>query len=361
MSEQPNPLEASTEVGISDIGKDVLFVGNGQSAVGWYRCYLPALFLGADWAGLVGEPGHWAMTTGLVKQQTTWPNFFDYKVVVIQQAAGQRWLKLIRELQDKGGVKVIYEVDDYLHSIRKQDDHDFREHFGKERLKDMEMCMRVCDGMICSTDFIARRYRKFNRNVYVCENGIDMARYRLTRPKRPTVNIMWAGATAHARAVTPWLDVVARVMAYRENTCFISIGQPFADALKDYFPERCITTPFTMIESYPSAMTMGDIALAPAGKSDFYLGKSDLRWLESAALGIPVIADPGVYPHIEHGVTGFHAERPEEVQGLLLGLVDDDKLRTEVGENAREYVSKHRDMSLAATQWAAVFEDVVSS
>jgi hypothetical protein len=96
-----------------------------------------------------------------VKGQTILPAFDEYQVVVIQQPRGRDWLRVIRNLQERG-VKVIFEVDDYLHGIRKQQDHDFRRHFGREDLRELELNMRVCDGVICSTAYIARRYRKSN-------------------------------------------------------------------------------------------------------------------------------------------------------------------------------------------------------
>jgi glycosyltransferase involved in cell wall biosynthesis len=336
------------------MGSDVLFIGLGASAVGWYRCYLPALFLGADWIGVTNTPPDLRIVTGLVANETKLANFLDYKVIVVQQPRGGGWLRLIRDLQAQG-IKVVFEVDDYLHAIRKTEDHDFRQYFNKSALEAIEMCMRVCDAVICSTPYIARRYRKFNHNIWLCRNGLDTGRYDLTRPPREMVTIGWAGATGHAAAVLPWIEATASAMLERPNTCFASIGQDFADALADLFPQRTLSVPFTMVETYPAAMTLFDIALAPAGKGNFFRGKSDLRWLEAGALGIPTIADPIVYPAIEHGVNGFHAESPEEVMRLLLHLVDDPDLRLQVGEAARRYVIEHRDMKVACRQWEQVF------
>lgn len=341
---------------------NVLFIGLGQSAVAWYRCFMPALFLGADWIGVAGEPPDFHFGTGLVKRDSRLPEDYDaYSIIVVQQAHGLKWLDWIKERQS-AGVKVLYEIDDDLHAIRKMPDHDFAKYFDKEYLSGLEMCMRACDGVIASTAHVARRYGHFvggREKTYVCENGIDTGRYRLTRPPRPFVNIGWSGATAHARALGPWLESVGRVMEARPQTSFVTIGQNFADTLAQHFPNRTISTPFTLIEQYPSAMTMFDIALGPAGKNNFFKGKSDLRFLEAGALGIPIIADPYVYPHIEHGVTGFHAEEPEEVRELLLTLVDDEELRTRVGLNAKRYVEEKRDMKIASHQWGRVFLDLM--
>lgn len=338
----------------------ILFIGLGKSAVGWYRCYLPAMHMGADWIGVAGEPPEMALQTGLAKGQTAFPDLDSYEVIVVQQARGTGWLKVIRNLQ-RNGVKVVYEVDDYLHAIHRMPDHDYRRHFDKKELARLELCMRVCDGLIVSTEFLARRYAKFNSNVYVCENGIDLARYALTRPPRPSVNIGWAGATGHQRAAQPWIEVAGKVMAQREDTCFVSIGQQFGEMLRPRFPNRSISIPFTLIDTYPSAMTMFDVALAPAGRGDFYKGKSDLRWLEAGALGIPIIADPQTYPKIEHGVNGFHAEDASEVEELLLRLVDDADLRTRVGAAAKDYVATSRDMRVAVRQWERVFDELIRS
>lgn len=342
-----------------DPGK-VLFVGQGSSAVCYYRACLPAMFMGADWCGLAGTPPKVAFLTGLVKGETRFPAFDAYDVVVLQQPRGTKWLKIIRDLQERG-VKVVFEIDDYVHGIRKMADHDFADTFKKADLEALELNMRVCDAIFCSTEYIARRYRAFNRRTFVCENALDLGRYALTRPERPTVNIGWAGATGHTKAVTPWLQEVLRVMYQRDNTAFVSVGFNYADAFIEHVGSRAISIPWTIVDIYPSAMTMFDIALAPAGKGTFFRGKSDLRWLEAGALGIPIIADPVVYPKIEHGVTGFHAETPQQAGELLTELVDDAKLRLEVGDNARSYVRAHRDMRVGVRQWEAALAEVLDA
>ena len=107
-------------------------------------------------------------------------------------------------------------------------------------------------------------------------------------------------------------------------------------------------------------MTHFDVALAPAGKGGYFQGKSDLRWLEASALGIPTIADPGVYPEIEHGVTGFHASTPQEMAAILGELVADEALRRRVGEAAQAHVLEHRTAQVAAGAWADVLREVAA-
>jgi glycosyltransferase involved in cell wall biosynthesis len=336
-----------------------LFLSRGSTAVSWYRCALPALALDMEWVCYDrAEPPHTKLVWGRTQTSLTFADIAGYDVVVVQQPRGAAWLKAIRAWQAQG-IVVLYEVDDWLRGIRKKDDHDFADKFGRDVIADSELCMRAADGVICSTEWLAERYKSVNPNTYLCRNGLDVKRYALTRPRREHVTIGWAGATGHANSMRPWLDEVATVLRERPQACFVSIGQKFADTLVPEFgPERALSVPWAPFDTYPAAMTLMDVALAPAGQDNFYRGKSDLRWLEAGALGIPLVADPVVYPEIEPGVTGFHAASPSEVREQLLRLVDDRGLRERVGAAAKAHVLEQRNALVAAESWAAVLREV---
>jgi glycosyltransferase involved in cell wall biosynthesis len=344
-----------------DIRKDVLFVGLGVSAVCYYRVMLPAMTLGADWSGLVGEPPHHKWVTGIVKKESQMPQFTDYKVVVLQQPVGRGWIALIKGMQEQG-IKVVYEVDDYVHGIKFNLDHGFRRKFDNQYLSRAEASMKACDAIFTTTEWIAGNYLSFNKNVYICQNGLDLRRYELTRPRRESVNIGWAGATGHQDTVIPWLQAVAEIMRLRPNACFISIGEPFAEGFVPHFGrERAMAIPFAQVEQYPAAMTMFDIAIAPGGKGGWWRGKSDLRWLEAGALGIPIVASPAIYPEIEDGVTGLHAKTRFEAFEKMLLLFDHKDLRETIGQKAKEYVREHRSIEAMAPQWEAALNEVYAS
>lgn len=342
-----------------DIQKDVLFVGHGASTICYYRVLLPAMALGCDWVGATGEPPSLQFPTGLIDEgqpDAQHPDLAEWPVVILQQPSRQGWFGEIDRLKKKG-VTVLYEIDDYIQGVPKMPDHDHADKFPKERIARAEALMRMCDGIICSTEFIAKRYRKFNRNIYVCQNGIDPKRYALTKPKRETVNIGWAGATGHQRALIAWLEHILGLMMVEEQTTFVSVGAGFAEIVRRTLgPERGISIPFVAIEQYPGAMTMFDIAIAPAGKGSFFRGKSDLRWLEASALGIPTVADPMVYGQVEDGVTGLLASDGAEATKAIARLVKNPGLREEIGRKAKEKVLSERSFPRAAQAWADALE-----
>ena len=338
-----------------------LFVGIGTSAPCWYRAALPAMHLGAEWCGVRGEPPQLAFVTGLSTRALDVDELFGYEAVVLQQPRGAGWLKLIRRLQ-AAGVTVLFEIDDDIHAVRKHAGHVNRVHYSKAALRDTELNMRACDGLIVSTEFLAQRYRALNPHVWVCRNGLDRGRYALTPPRGGAhVTIGWAGGSGHREAMVPWLEAVVRVMDARPHVRFMSVGEPFADVLARRFgAERAISVPFSELDSYPAALANFDVAIAPAGPTNFHRAKSDLRWLEASALGVPAIADPVVYHEIEDGVTGFHAASTGEVERILLQLVDSEPERRRVGDAARAHVLEHRTMRAMAPQWARALAEARS-
>ena len=340
---------------------NTLFVGIGASAVCWYRAALPATALGADWVGVRGVPPELRFVTGDTGRVRALEDLFGYDVVVVQQPRGREWVALIRELQSRG-VRVLYEIDDLLDAVRKTAGHEHAKAFDRQWVVASEMAMRVCDGVICSTEFLARRYASVNPQVSVCRNGLDLRRYDLTRLPRETVTIGWAGGAGHEAAVKPWLPAVREVLRAHPHARFMTVGAPYAELLEGEFgPERALAIPFGQLETYPAAMSNFDIALAPAAATNFFRAKSDLRWLEASALGIPVVADPGVYADIEHGVSGLHAATPAEAAGHLHALAGSRELRERIGAAAREVVTRTRRIEVVAEEWRAVLEAAVAT
>jgi glycosyltransferase involved in cell wall biosynthesis len=322
---------------------------------------LPAIHLGCDWVGVAGRPPDWTVGTGNVGGELTEAAVAGYDVVVLQAQRGRAWEAFVRRLRD-AGVIVLFEIDDYAHAIRRVPDHDFARVWDKDALRELDAVMSACDGLIASTAYLAERYGDRTPRAWVCRNGLDLPRYDLTLPAREDVVIGWAGATGHGGALRPWLSEVAAVMEERADTRFVTIGQPYANELTGRFgAARTLSLPFGPIETYPAAMTHFDVALAPAGDSGFFLAKSDLRWLEASALGIPAIADPAVYPDIEHGVTGFHADTPAQAREAMLALTADAELRRRVGTAARTVVRETRSMEAMAPQWATALGEAAGA
>jgi glycosyltransferase involved in cell wall biosynthesis len=337
-----------------------LFMGWAVSVVSYYRAFLPAVALGADYVAWVADDQakDIRLVTGLGERTPDFDDLFDYEVIVLQQARGVHWLKLIRELQ-AAGVTVLYEIDDYVQGARKTKSHELTDVFDADFVGQMELAMGVTDGIVCSTDYLARRYRSFNDRTWACYNGIDLKRYAWRKPARQGVTIGWAGGVGHKASLARWEPAIRAALRARPETRFVSVGHGAAAEYHEEFGrDRAIGLPPGKIEVYPAAMTVFDIAIAPSAENNLFRGKSDLRWLEASALGIPLVAHPDVDPEIEDGVTGVHARTPAEVEAALLDLVDDREKRERIGAQAYAHVAEHRRIEVAAERWRSVLHEV---
>jgi glycosyltransferase involved in cell wall biosynthesis len=333
-----------------------MFVGYGPDMISYYRCFLPAVSLGADYAAWVSDMkvSGIKLVTGFDARPPQLEDLFDYDVVVVQQARGALWLKQIRELQD-AGVTVLYEIDDYVQSARKIKSHEMSKTLDAEFVRQMELSMHVADGIICSTDYLARRYRSHNERTWTCPNGIDLPRYAHPRIEREGVTIGWSGGVGHKASLERWSPALRSVLRSRPETKFMSAGHLAAlEYIEEFGTERAIPVPPAKLEVYPATLSLFDVAIAPSAENNLFKGKSDLRWLEASAAGVPLIADPEVYPDIEDRVTGMHARTPAEAEAALLELIDDRELRERIGAQARAYVTEHRRAQVAAEAWRDV-------
>lgn len=333
--------------------EDVLFVGKGPGVVSWYRTGMPAFNLGCDWIGGIGDPDEFELITSLKRGGHSMPSFEDYKIIVLQQVFGKKWRDYILSLRRRG-ITVLYEVDDYLHGVQFVKKHRHKRSYSPRVLPTFEMCMRVCDGMIVSTEWLGKIYKRFNKNIFLCKNAIESRRYsKFSLPKRNTINIGWAGGEGHYESVMRWLPAVKRLLQENDRLRFITIGLPMANAIR--MPRQAIALPFVAIENFPGAMTNFDIAIAPAGRSSFFAAKSDLRFIETGALAIPLVADPFVYKECIDGETALHAETVGEAYDALKKLIENKRLREEIGYNARDYVRTYRSIEREVSQWEKVF------
>ena len=321
-----------------------LFVAGPPSASAWYRIALPAERLGADWISLDASLTQVGGAIGLTVPYEAWSS---YDVVVLQQPFGDAWLQRIAELR-AAGVTVLYETDDERRAIPGEEGRS-----GKELARHVEQIVRACDGAIFATDWLARQFRGAARRSHVCRNGIDLERFAVSRVDRPAVHIGWAGQFASHTAMRGWLGALRAVLLERPSTRFLSIGADFSPALGDIDRARLMTIGGTAPECFPAALSLWDIALAPTDESRAFRAKSDLRFLEPAAVGAAVVGDPRLYDTIEDGVTGLHARTASEVREALLRLVDDAELRHRIGSAAQAYVREHRSADVTCEDWAA--------
>ena len=97
-----------------------------------------------------------------------------------------------------------------------------------------------------------------------------------------------------------------------------------------------------------------DIGIMPTPDDDWARGKCALKALQYMALGIPAVcSDVGANRDVvKHGENGFLAKTNEDWLESLKKLVDDEKLRKQLGDEARRTVVENYSMEKCAENFA---------
>lgn len=211
--------------------------------------------------------------------------------------------------------------------------------------------MSICDAGLASTERLAEHMRKEVRTgqVAVHRNGLSRELEGLARldtaprSSRSVVTIFYgSGTKAHGRDFVDLLEpALLRLMAEQPEIRFVGCGYVNVSALLARFPERTEHIALqSEREAYLGLLSAADINISVLSPTEFNHCKSEIKWLEAAALGIPsVVSDTaGFREALSPGETVVLCP-PEPVSwhAALRRLVRDHGERARLGHAARQH------------------------
>ncbi len=232
--------------------------------------------------------------------------------------------------------------------------------------------VRACDAFLGATEPLAAAAARLGRPGFVVRNGLGVRELALverlakTRPPappgKPVVLAYMSGTRMHELDFATIAAPLARVLAARPNVRLRLGGHlrthpslvPFADRI-----ERHAFLPWH--EAY-AMLASADVQLAPLRRDPFSEAKSEVKYLEAAALGLPTVASPtdAFRRAIRSGENGLLAATAETWESSLLALVDDPSLRRRLGNRARDDVFLHATPETCADELLAMLARVVA-
>jgi len=213
--------------------------------------------------------------------------------------------------------------------------------------------MSLCDYGLASTTALAERMKPIvrKREAFVLPNGLDSRNLTfLTHPpsrvRRDESIVIFYGSGTKAHN-SDFLDLAGpalkAIMARRLDVKLMIVGYLTLDASFDAFRDRIISVGIVPdVRAYWSLLAEADIniaVLAPFATTD---AKSEIKWIEAAALGLPsVVSSTHRYREVlENGVDAFVAATSEEWREALEKLIDDPSLRRRMAEAARRKLQR---------------------
>ncbi|MCW3067339.1 MAG: hypothetical protein JWN32_4511, partial [Solirubrobacterales bacterium] len=259
----------------------------------------------------------------------------DAQAVLIQRTAipPENLLAFLDEI-DARGLPLIVDLDDHL--LLKAED----EHYGPHQTA-IRALLETAAVVTVSTPALAEAVRGHTARVEIVPNAIDERLFLsgLTEPPAGVppapgepIRLVYIGSTTHSQDLAllrPVMEELHQRAPGRFVLEVVGVQRPDEDDEDPWFDRLVIpddTKPYPRFVPWlREHRHRWHVALAPLADTEFNHYKSDLKWLEYTALGLPVVASAlEPYRSIEDGVTGrLVGTEPEAWAEAITAMIDD--------------------------------------
>lgn len=242
-------------------------------------------------------------------------------------------------------------------------------------------CMRNADALLVTTPHLGETYATVNDNIYVIENSLDFKGDRkfvgwdkVSVRKHTGIRIGWIGGRAHFEDLMmvapvlkqllikyPQVTLVLINSAIKESCKALNRPYPFEGMTNVHYADRSV--PINRYAKFAASFGF-DIGIAPLVDCNFNRSKSNLRWLEYSALGIPTVASGVSHFNlsINHGEDGFliNNNNLEDWRTTLELLITTPAVREHVGRNAYKRVKHDFNVKRNAPKYLRLLKKLVA-
>lgn len=348
--------------------------------VDYARTVNPLLYLDPDRfeVSILPEPMNiqTAIRDDVKKQFDRWSLMLNYyDIVYMPYVYGIEYFMTIGFNCEKYGTKLIVDIDDNIWQVpvRSGAYQDF--HPGSQALDVVEKILAEQQFITVSTLGVRYAVQK-NAHVnfdsmHVFKNYIDSSVYNYKAIKRSVdgkIRIAYYGTNTHFDDLAKnrgFLKAMDRLMAEFPRLELFTVGF-FLPEFKTKYKKQY----FSLIgdhdmyswakDLYVQVMNMSDIAVTPLLDGPFTRCKSNIKYLECALAGKPVVSQDIIqYKQVvQDGVNGYLASTEEEWYFKLKPLIMSEELRLSVGKNAQEFVLSNYELKDHHEEFEEYFEKV---
>jgi len=272
----------------------------------------------------------------------------------------------------RAGVPVVYELDDNLLDLHH--DAPWEPYTGDALRSVVAFLIRQADGVIVSTPVLAERLARLRAGVLVVPNALDERLFgpapEPSTPRSSALTIGYMGTLTHEADLRAILAPLRALLAHHAGRVRLELvggaaGQRMAslfEGLPFRMREPGNEDPYPRFVPWMRQHLRWDVAIAPLADDAFTRGKSDLKYLDYGALGIPgVFSDVAAYRNtVSHRETGLLAANELGAWAEALEeIVGDDALRARLAEAATAEVHGSRMLRTNATRWTDAIGTIV--
>lgn len=282
------------------------------------------------------------------------PKLFKYDVILVYRAAAIVGPAFLERLAKLTGRPIIYDFDDAIFLAHTSDTNKLFS-WAKFAGKTGSIC-RLSDAVTVGNAWLGEYAKKYNKNVTIIPSSVDTNIYVPKEKKNnEKVVIGWTGSSTsqtHLEMFAPLLKEITGKYPVEIHV--------HSDRSPD-LPEIPFVWHKWSPENEVEVISNFDIGIMPMPDDEWSQGKCSMKALLYMSLGVPTVcSDIGMNREvINHGENGFLAKTSEEWLALIKTLVEDESLRKNMGDKARETVVNKYSMKKCSDLFArVVFETV---
>jgi glycosyltransferase involved in cell wall biosynthesis len=333
---------------------------------GWYRVKLPAAYMNKYYSGRVNVVSSNFVSSDEILKEDTIP----WKAFLLERQHSPETVNIIEILKLKYGAPIVYEVDDDFFTIHPS--APTKAQYTPEILSNIKTILRSVDHMTVSTEPLVKVFSKFCSSVTVIPNAVDVEFMKTIAKKkedyeREEIVIGWTGGQTHLIDLSIIASTLKDVVLSHKNIKLLIGGWDNCPLFADMPEEKIIRIPWAhkMAQHYQNLRNI-DIGVAPLADIPFNHSKSNIKYLELSAIGVPTIAT-NITPYsntIKDRTNGILVKPTGSVvshwRDALEHLIADAKTRKAMGLAAKDMVYAKFDQKLIAKQWVEFFERITS-
>lgn len=254
-------------------------------------------------------------------------------------------IPIIKELKQRYGFKICVDLDDFWEL---DEHHVLYQHYQETEFAKKQIQQIIDADIVTVThERLAQEVSVYNKNVHVCPNAIPrQGQFDIERQPYHLTRLFWQGSDTHKadinilrgpiNALAPLSPKIKMIMGgYAEdNEEWHKMVHDYTAGLKHQYK----LLPYEKVTSYYEAYAHADICLVPLKESRFNQHKSNLKILEAANMGLPVIAS-AVHPYLDMPV--FYAKHSGDWIKYIKRLVESRKRQKEAGRQLAEFCNEH--------------------
>lgn len=287
----------------------------------------------------------------------------DIDILFFNRAVPRTTIDRILQIREKYGFKIIVDIDDYWILDA---GHIFADHYKHDRVPEIiSAWIEEADFVTTTHDRLQDEIIKINTRCVVLPNAIhDFGQFRIKKVESNYTRLFYSGSITHVHDCELLRNPLKRLNDKSVQVIYAGYNEKqkeckrIASALTNGGAIKHELISHLPVKDYYGFYRLCDIALVPLLSSTFNRYKSNLKVLEAAHIGAPVIVS-SVHPYLDfpNDLVNYVCSQADWMMHIKR-LLNDKEAAAEQGQRLKEYCKINFNFDKINLERKKLFENV---